>query len=114
MTNLFANESSKIAAGRVVSGVADREQTLRVACGRVWITIEGSTRDYWLSAGASLQIAPGRLVVIEADGMDSRIHVPNPMKGHGALFPFNGNGMRDLNRHLARFFYQDGNRTCRA
>ncbi len=114
MTNLFATDSSKIAAGRVVSGIADREQTLRVACGRVWITIEGSTRDYWLSAGASLQIAPGRLVVIEADGIDSRIQVPSPIKEHGALFPLNGTGLRDLNRRLARFFYQDGNQTCRA
>ena len=76
MTNLFASHSSNIAPGPVVSGVADREQTLRVICGRVWITIEGSSRDYWFPAGGPLQIAPARLVVIEALGRASRVDVP--------------------------------------
>ena len=101
MTNLFANHSSMIAPGSVVSGVADREQTLRIICGHVWITIEGSARDYWLSAGDSLQIAPGRLVVIEATRMNSRVDVPYPTNRQGR-FHFHGAGMRALAQRLIR------------
>ena len=92
MTNLFASHSSIIAPGRVVSGVADCEQTLRVVCGRVWITIEGSSRDYWFSAGDSLQIAPARLVVIEALDRASRIEVPYLANRRGR-FQFYGTRM---------------------
>lgn len=80
MRNLFANHTIGIAAGRAVSGIADREQTLRVVCGKVWITVEGSPEDHWLSAGESVQIAPGRLVVIEAEREDSRVQVPEAAK----------------------------------
>ena len=76
MRNLLASRSNIIAAGQAISGVADREQTLHVTCGRVWITIEGDSQDYWLCAGESLQIAPSRLVVIEADRVDSRVDLP--------------------------------------
>ena len=98
MTNLFAKQSSKIDAGQVLSGVANRELTLRVAAGQVWITIEGSNRDYWLSAGASLQIAPGRLVVIEADRLDSRITIPDMAGNQGRFRAY----CRDLMQRLLR------------
>lgn len=83
MTNIFANASYKIEPRNVVSGVADREQTLRVVCGEVWITIEGIGHDYWLSAGKTLDIAPGRLVVIEADRLMSRVEVSHPSAQSG-------------------------------
>ncbi|HTN65251.1 MAG TPA: DUF2917 domain-containing protein [Burkholderiaceae bacterium] len=83
MGNLFATHSLKIAANHAVSGIAKHGQTLRVICGQVWITIEGSVEDYWLSSGESLELTPGRLVVIEADRLDSRVSVPAPAKDQG-------------------------------
>lgn len=81
MQNLFTKQSLNIAAGNVVSGVPDREQTVRVECGKVWITIEGSRQDYWLRAGQSVTVVPGRLVVIESDALDSRVSLP-AMRAH--------------------------------
>ncbi len=104
MRNLFASHSSSIRPGSVVSGVADREQTLRIVCGEVWATIEGSSRDYWLSAGDSLQIAPGRLVVIESTRMHSRVDVPYPTNRQGR-FHVQGAWMRALAPHLIRLLH---------
>ena len=81
MQNLFAKQSLRIAAGTIVSGVSDRDQIVRVECGKVWITIEGSRQDYWLRAGQSVTVVPGRLVVIEADVLDSRVSLP-AMRAH--------------------------------
>jgi hypothetical protein len=67
MRRLFTNESLAIAPGDAVSGVAGQSQTLRVTGGRAWITVEGVSHDYWLSAGDTFAVAPGRLIVIEAD-----------------------------------------------
>jgi hypothetical protein len=67
MRGLFTNESLVIGAGEAVSGIASQAQTLHVASGRAWITIEGMSHDYWLSAGDTFSVAPGRLIVIEAD-----------------------------------------------
>jgi hypothetical protein len=58
-------------------------------------------KDYWLSAGESLTVAPGRLVVIEADRLDSRVNIPDPAKGHG-VFHFGAGKVRDLAQRLAR------------
>lgn len=89
MRNLFATHSLKIAANHAISGIARHGQTLRVICGQVWITMEGSVEDYWLSTGESLELTPGRLVVIEADHLESRVSVPAPAKeqgiGHAAI-----------------------------
>lgn len=74
----FTQKTHAIMAGHAVSGIAEQAQTIRVACGRVWITIEGMLHDHWLSAGESLVVAPGRLVVIEADNVDSRVDLRDP------------------------------------
>lgn len=100
MTNLFANHALNIAAGQAVSGIADREQTLRVECGKVWITIEGSSRDYWLTAGQSVTLAPGRLVVVEADRTASRVTLPQPVTGRRV--PELGAILRSLNLQFLR------------
>ena len=73
MRNLFANRCFEIQAGHAVSGTAAQARTLRVASGRVWVTVEGERDDFWLRAGDSVSVAPGRLVVIEADQGASRI-----------------------------------------
>ncbi len=38
--------------------VIDRPQTLRVARGQIWLTIEGEAGDHWLDVGASIELRP--------------------------------------------------------
>lgn len=73
MRALFANSSLSLQAGQAVSGVASQAQCLRIASGRVWITVEGDLGDYWLSAGDSFALPAGRLIVIEADSVASKV-----------------------------------------
>lgn len=73
MRDLFTKQSLAVAPGQVVSGIAGRVQTLRVLQGRIWITVEGISHDYWLSAGDTFTTIPGRLTVIEAIQIESRI-----------------------------------------
>lgn len=75
MRGLFTKQWLAIEAGRAVSGIAGRAQTLRIRHGRVWLTVEGAGHDYWLSAGDSFAVAPGRLVVVEADRDGSCVEV---------------------------------------
>ncbi|MDC8760240.1 DUF2917 domain-containing protein [Janthinobacterium fluminis] len=72
MRELFAN-SLNLEAGQVVSGVARQKRNLRIASGRVWITVEGELCDYWLGAGDTFTVPTGRLLVIEADHQASRV-----------------------------------------
>ena len=73
MRNLFAKDVLALESGRAISGIAPRERTLRVISGRVWLTIEGALEDHWLEAGDAVTLTPHRLIVLEADGSDSRI-----------------------------------------
>lgn len=67
MRTLFTKTSMNIEPGEAISGVAKDSQTLRIATGRVWITVEGIPHDYFLHAGDSFTAIPGRLIVVEAD-----------------------------------------------
>lgn len=67
MRGLFTNQTLVLQPGQAVSGIAAREQTLRIHSGRVWITVEGVNHDYFLHAGDTFTAIPGRLTVIEAD-----------------------------------------------
>lgn len=80
MRGLFTNESLTVGAGQAVSGIAGRAQILQVISGRVWLTQEGVPHDYWLYAGETFEVTPGRLVVIEADAGASRIDL-KPVRG---------------------------------
>lgn len=75
MRSLFTRKSLILQPGQVVSGIAGRSRALHVRQGRVWLTVEGVSHDYWLSAGDMFTALPGRLTVIEADGVESRIEV---------------------------------------
>jgi hypothetical protein len=78
MRGLFTNTSLNIQAGQAVSGIAANPHTLRINSGRVWITVEGIRQDYWLRAGDTFSVVPGRLIVIEADKIASRVDItPN-------------------------------------
>jgi hypothetical protein len=78
MRGLFTNQRFAIAAGQAVSGIAKQAQTLRIISGRVWITVEGISQDYWLFAGDTFTATPGHLTVIEADRADSQIELALP------------------------------------
>ena len=67
MRGLFTNRTLTIPAGQAVSGTAARAETLRIQRGRVWITVEGISHDYFLHAGDTFTAVPGRLTVLEAD-----------------------------------------------
>jgi hypothetical protein len=75
MRNLFTTPDSLVNAGAVRSGIASRRQTLQIVNGSAWITIEGEPHDYWLSAGDTLDVNPGRLVVVEALKRDVAVSV---------------------------------------
>jgi len=96
MRDLFANNCLDIAPGRAVSGIAGQGDMLRVASGRVWLTVEGDAHDYWLDAGDTFAVAPGRLIVIEAGQHSSRIAL---IHGRQRVPAF---GLGAQLRHLAR------------
>lgn len=66
MRGLFTSKSFQLAPGEALSGRTQQPQILRIMSGRAWVTIAGVSHDYWLAAGDTLQIARGRLVVVEA------------------------------------------------
>lgn len=67
MTSLFTSASFELEPGQVLSGTARAEGSLHICSGRAWVTIAGSSSDFWLAAGDRLSVPPGRLVVVEAD-----------------------------------------------
>jgi hypothetical protein len=73
MRQLFTNKTLTLASGQAISGIANAPRTVRIMSGRVWITMEGVSHDYWLHAGDELTLIPGALTVMEADRADSRI-----------------------------------------
>jgi hypothetical protein len=82
MRKNFTKSSLCIAAGTTVSGISSQTETLQVTTGKVWITVEGVLDDYWLQAGESISVEPGRLIVIESDKMESRVTLPCAQQGH--------------------------------
>jgi len=94
MTNLFTNPGLGIPASQAVSGIASRPQTLQIVSGCVWATVEGVSHDYWLSAGDSLTVTPGRLVVVESNGSDSYVKTKAASQPN-AGFEF-GHWLRDV------------------
>ncbi|MEN3292703.1 MAG: hypothetical protein V7642_1956 [Burkholderiales bacterium] len=83
MRDLFTTRSLSIAAGHAVSGTAKEAQTLRVLSGRLWITVEGLSHDYWLFAGDTFTLTPGVMTVMEADGAAGTVELANAGKATG-------------------------------
>jgi hypothetical protein len=75
MRGIFTTPSLVLEAGQAASGVAGKAQVLRILHGRVWLTVEGVSHDYWLSAGDSFLATPGQLIVVEADQGGSRVDI---------------------------------------
>jgi hypothetical protein len=115
MRILFTNSTLNIKDGTVVSGMSNQAETLNVTHGRVWVTIEGSPDDYWLAAGDALEVAPDRLVVIEAFREDSQVflsHTQEMQTTRRAFDFFNtvpGNPRKtaDAAAPIAQFGYTD-------
>jgi hypothetical protein len=82
MRTLFTNQALTVQAGEAVSGMAKRAETLHIASGRVWITVEGIKHDYFLHAGDSFTAIPGRLIVLEADH-EAKIEQRRPAAWYG-------------------------------
>lgn len=80
MRGLFTNRILSIPAGQAVSGTDAHADTLRVRHGRVWITVEGISHDYFLHAGDTFTTVPGRLTVLEADG-EASVELRRPEAG---------------------------------
>lgn len=99
MRGLFTKQSFSLEAGEAISGVSGKAQQLRILRGRVWITVEGVSHDYWLSAGDSFPAMPGCLIVVEADRGGSRIDVIGPREP--AMLEQFGRRMRSLARRFA-------------
>jgi hypothetical protein len=75
MRELFTTKSLTIPSGHAVSGIAKDAHTLHIKSGRLWITVEGVSHDYWLFAGDSFTLTRGALTVMEADGATSRVEL---------------------------------------
>jgi hypothetical protein len=101
MRGLFTNSSLNIQAGQAVSGIAANPHTLRINSGRVWITVEGIRQDYWLRAGDTFTVVPGRLIVIEADKIASRVDITPNRQQASSLLKFVAQ-MNGLLKNLAR------------
>lgn len=115
MRGLFTNGTLNIPSGQAVSGTADRAETLRIQRGRVWITVEGITHDYFLNAGDTFTAVPGRLTVLEAD-QDASVELRRPQTG----YILNGIGqrlaalLRGLSQHAVVQTSLKRNRPCDA
>lgn len=68
MQNIRTDTSIHIHAGELVSWIPDNMLYLHVQTGLVWLTIAGDGQDYWLAAGAQMQLPAGRQIVMEAEG----------------------------------------------
>lgn len=58
-----------LAPGQLVSIELEQALSLEVMSGRVWLTIEADSNDYWLSAEQGMDLPQDRHIVLEA-GVD--------------------------------------------
>jgi 5-deoxy-D-glucuronate isomerase len=65
---------------------AGRATTIRVVCGRVWVTQSGDRRDYFLRPGATLVVAAGSQALLgaESDAQVSFTAAPTWARGVAA------------------------------
>ena len=105
MQNIFTRRQIRLQSGDVTSLQVTRPVCLQVSSGRVWVTIEGGSTDYWLSGGQSLDLPGQGLVVIESVNIASKLQV-GLCRRHWAVRLARGL-TRGLNAMMRRF----GNRT---
>ena len=75
MIALFTSRIAALLPGQLTAGIAKRTEILHFRSGRAWLTVEGIPQDFWLEAGDSFIVPPGRKIVIEADKSECRVEV---------------------------------------
>ncbi len=81
MQTIADEDTLSIAPYQLISVRLEQEQMIRVASGRVWITIESDANDYWLAAGQTMVLPRDRHIVIEAGAEHGCIDMlPQPLK----------------------------------
>lgn len=66
MQNFFNNKPLQLAQGEVVALRINGGIKLKVMCGRVWVTLQGDSADYWLCDGQQIDIPGYGILVVEA------------------------------------------------
>jgi len=61
-------QQSRLDAGTAITWRFDRATVLSVQQGRVWITVDGEGRDWFLDGGMAMRVAPRQRLVLEAAG----------------------------------------------
>ena len=64
-----------LSAAQVWSATPSSMLYLQVISGRIWLTVSDDAQDYWLAAGAQMQLPGGRHIVIEADQCGARLQL---------------------------------------
>lgn len=61
-------QQSRLDAGIAVTWRFDRATVLSVREGRVWVTVDGDSHDWFLDAGMAMRVAARQRMVLEAAG----------------------------------------------
>jgi hypothetical protein len=60
-------------------------QRVRVACGSVWLTVDGEPDDHVLSRGDEWVLPPGKRALVQALDAPARVLLPSPGRPNGSL-----------------------------
>lgn len=80
MQNIFNNKPLPLAEGEVVALRIKGGIKLKVMAGRVWVTLQGDSADYWLCGGQQIDIPGYGILVIEAACGNSQVQVTLPQQ----------------------------------
>ena len=78
MQNIFNNKPVQLAQGEVVALRIKGRVKLKVMTGRVWVTLQGDSADYWLCGGQQIDIPGYGILVIEAACGSSQVVMELP------------------------------------
>ena len=84
MQNIFNNKPVQLAQGEVVALRIKGRVKLKVMTGRVWVTLQGDSADYWLCGGQQIDIPGYGILVIEAACGSSQVVMELPRQCAGA------------------------------
>ncbi|MBB3214538.1 hypothetical protein FHW67_003856 [Herbaspirillum sp. Sphag1AN] len=78
MQNIFNNKHVQLAQGEVVALRIKGGIKLKVMRGRVWVTLQGDSADYWLCDGQQIDIPGYGILVVEAACGTCQVQVDLP------------------------------------
>ncbi len=95
ITEMFSTVVYEVAQAQAVAVRIENSRTMKVAAGRVWITRSDDVGDYWLDAGASLDLKTGETLWISAeDGLAARVVFRRPARAGSGLAAVAGHLMQ--------------------